>query len=62
MLYLLQGKPKQGGLSSSIGGIPPPDEREEGMPMVTYTDMIQFCILIVALIGLCYQIFKGKRK
>ena len=28
---------------------------------VTYTDLIQFCILIVALVSLCYQIFKGKK-
>ena len=26
--------------------------------MVTYSDLIQFCILIVALIGLCYQILR----
>ena len=29
---------------------------------VTYTELIQIGIFIVALIGLCYQIFKGKRK
>lgn len=40
----------------------PPDERKEGDNMVTYSDLIQFCILMVALVGLCYQIFKGKRK
>lgn len=40
----------------------PPDERKEGDAMVTYSDMIQFCIFIVALVGLCYEIFKGKRK
>ncbi|WP_330396165.1 putative holin-like toxin [Blautia sp. An249] len=28
---------------------------------VTYSDLIQFCIFIVSLVGLCYQIFKGKR-
>nr|WP_242963765.1 putative holin-like toxin [Eubacterium sp. An11] len=28
--------------------------------MVTYSDLIQFCILIVTLIGLCYKIFKDK--
>lgn len=27
----------------------------------TYADFTQFCIFIVALVGLCYQIFKGKR-
>ncbi|MDY3728935.1 MAG: putative holin-like toxin [Candidatus Choladocola sp.] len=31
------------------------------MPMITYSDLIQFCIFIVALVGLCYTIF-GKRK
>ena len=29
---------------------------------VTYSDLIQFCIFIVALVGLCYKIFKDKRK
>lgn len=28
---------------------------------VTYTDLIQFCIFIVALVSLCYQIFRGKK-
>ena len=28
---------------------------------VTYSDLIQIGIFIVALIGLCYQIFKGKK-
>lgn len=41
----------------------PPDERKEGLPMyVTYSDLIQFCIFIVALVSLCYEIFKDKRK
>ena len=30
--------------------------------MVTYSDLIQFSIFIVALVCLCYEIFKGKRK
>lgn len=30
--------------------------------MVTYSDLIQFSIFIVTLVGLCYQIFNGKRK
>ena len=29
--------------------------------MVTYTDLFQFCLLLVALVGLCYQIFRGKK-
>ena len=41
------GKPKPGGLPSDLfGGANPPDERKEG---------------IVALVGLCYEIFKGKK-
>ncbi len=27
---------------------------------VTYADLIQFVILLVALVGLCHQIFKDK--
>lgn len=30
--------------------------------MVTYADLFQFCMFIVALIGLCYQIFKDNKK
>ena len=46
-----------------LGGANPPDERKEGLPMyVTYFDLIQFCIFIVALVSLCYEIFKDKRK
>ena len=29
---------------------------------VTYSDLIQFCIFVIALVSLCYQIFKDKRK
>lgn len=39
----------------------PPDERKEGMPMITYSDFFQFCIFIVALVGLCYKIFRGEK-
>ena len=28
---------------------------------VTYSDMLQLLIFIVALVGLCYEIFKGKK-
>ncbi len=28
---------------------------------VTYSDLFQLLIFIVALVGLCYQIFKGKK-
>ena len=51
-----------GGLPSFIGGANPPEERR-ALPMyVTYSDLIQIGIFIVALVGLCYTVFKGKRK
>ena len=44
-----------------IRGATPPDERKEGKPMyVTYSDLIQIGILLVALANLVYQIHKGK--
>ena len=52
-----------GGLPSYLGGANPPDERKEGLPMyVTYSDLIQIGIFIVALVSLCYEIFRDKRK
>ena len=71
------GKTREpGGLPSVIGGLldfskaclsktgtrhksNPPDERKEG---IAYSDLIQIGIFICALVGLCYTIFKGKRK
>ena len=44
-----------------FGGANPPDERKEGVPMITYSDLIQIGIFIVALVGLCYQIFREKK-
>lgn len=29
--------------------------------VITYPDLIQFCIFILALVGLCYQIFGAKK-
>lgn len=37
-------------------------ERKEGdTMMITYSDFVQTGIFIVALVNLCYQIFKGKK-
>ncbi|MCM1468320.1 MAG: hypothetical protein NC086_09240, partial [Alistipes sp.] len=45
-----------------FGGANPPDERKEGdKMMITYSDFVQTGIFIVALISLCYAIFKGKK-
>ena len=40
----------------------PPDERKEGDAMITYSELIQTGIFIVALIGLCYKIFRDRKK
>ncbi|MCM1189932.1 MAG: hypothetical protein NC541_11630 [bacterium] len=40
----------------------PSGRKKGGMPMyVTYSDLIQIGIFIVALAGLLYQIFRGKK-
>ena len=63
MLYWQYGKSERikAAYPPIIGGANPPDERKEGKPMITYTDLIQFCMFIVALVGLCYTIFRGKK-
>ena len=66
MIYCRYGKTIEPGgftpLFYSEGSSSPPDERKEGDSMVTYSDLIQTGIFIVALVGLCYTIFKGKKK
>ncbi len=38
-------------------------KERRALPMyVTYADLIQIGIFICTLVGLCYMIFKGKRK
>ncbi len=39
----------------------PSDERKEGDTMITYSELIQTGIFIVALVSLCYTIFKGRK-
>ena len=40
-----------------------PSGREKGGDaMVTYAELIQYCILLVAIVSLCYQIFKSNKK
>lgn len=43
------------------GGYPFNLHRKEGGTMVTYEQLFLFCTFLVALISLCYQIFKGKK-
>ena len=63
MLYWQYGKSERikAAYPPIFGGANPPDERKEGKPMITYPDLIQFCTFIVALVGLCYTIFRGKK-
>ena len=58
------GKPEPGGLPSDLsGGTAPPYKRKEGDASESYiSDLIQLLIFIVALVGLCYEIFKGKNR
>ena len=54
---------EQGGYPPSPEGITLQTKERRAMPMyVTYADLIQIGIFIVALIGLCYAIIKGKEK
>ena len=54
---------EQGGYPPSPEGITLRTKERRAMPMyVTYADLIQIGIFIVALIGLCYAIAKGKEK
>ena len=67
MLYSIHGKviePRRLLPSClSEGPSSPPDGRKEGDAMyVTYSDLVQIGIFVVALVGLCYTIFKGKKK
>ena len=65
MLYWHYGKSEhiKGGLPSISEGLTlQTKEERRAMPMyVTYSDLIQIGIFIVALVGLCYTIFKGKK-
>lgn len=65
---MLMGNQDKGGFSPSFTfrGFRrcPLDHKEGGMKMVTYSDLIETCILLVTLVGLCYQVFhdRGKKK
>ena len=63
ILISWKARAHKGGLPSCIGGANlQTKEERRAMPMyVTYQDLVQIGIFIVALIGLCYTIFKGKK-
>ena len=64
MLYCLHGKPERikAAYPPFSEGLTLQTKERRAMPMnVTYSDLIQLLIFIVALVSLCYQIFKGKK-
>lgn len=65
MLYWHYGKSEhiKGGLPSISEGLTlQTKEERRAMPMyVTYSDLIQIDILLVALASLIYEIFKGRK-
>ena len=63
MLYysLSKGNIRNGRrLALSGGPSEPSDSMKEGDAMVTYTDLFQFGLLVVAIIGLVYKISRKK--
>jgi hypothetical protein len=64
MVHYLHGKSVhiKGGLPSTSEGLTLQTKERRAMPMyVTYSDLIQIGILLVALASLIYEIFKGKK-
>nr|WP_318683315.1 hypothetical protein [uncultured Acetatifactor sp.] len=63
-IIFAHGKPEsQGSLPSIDRRGNPPDERErrEMLMYATYADLLQLLMFIVALVGLCYTIFQGRK-
>ena len=61
MLYFVLRKTGAGRLTLHQEGQNPPVLRKEGDKMVTYEELFLFVSMIIALVGLCYQIFKDKK-
>ena len=64
MLYSQYGKPESRAAYPLLPeGLTLQTKERRALPMyVTYADLIQLLIFIVALVGLIYEIFKDKRK
>lgn len=62
-MLLCMGNQRAKAAYPPFGGATLQTKERRAMPMyVTYADLFQFCMFIVALIGLCYQIFKDNKK
>ena len=64
VIYFAHGKPESRAAYPLLSeGLTLQTKERRALPMyVTYSDLIQIGIFICALVGLCYTIFKGKRK
>ena len=49
-----------GGCPSSGGSFLPPDLTKEGLLMITYSELFQFCLVIIGICGLFIQVYKKK--
>ena len=52
----------KGGFTLLVFGGTSLQMKEGGDAMITYSDFFQFCILIIAIVNLVYQICKDKKK
>ena len=57
----LMGKLKPGGLPSFSEGLTLQTKERRAITMITYSELIQFSMFVVALVSLCYKVFKDKR-
>ena len=63
VIYFVHGKPESRAACPLLPeGLTLQTKERRALPMITYSELIQFCMFIVALVGLCYKIFKDERK
>lgn len=48
--------------SPQFGGATLQTKERRVFSMITYSELFEFCTFIVTLVGLCYEIFKDKRR
>ena len=65
---LEQGKHSFQRCPYSVGGWPLhpggdflPPLRKEGVPMLTYSELFQFCLVVIGIVGLVFQVHNKKK-
>ena len=61
MLYFTHGKPKPKAAAPLSQRVRPLTTGKGAITMITFSDLIEFAIFVVALISLLHEIFKGKK-